>query len=1079
MDASAPHLQPHNLAFIEQLYACFLQQPDSVEPEWRAYFERLAASDGDLRAAQTAVDGPSFRPPSIFNPPAASVGSPAISVGDLPRLPAPVLDRRLRFLSELRLFRGLPDEELALIARLGHEESHADGTVLFREGQPGHSLYLIAAGNVVVRRKKHVLATLSSGDVVGEMSVLDRQPRSADAIAHGELEVLRIEGRDLLALTERRPVLTRGLVALLSRRLRERSSRQDMVNRLIHAYRVRGHLLAKLDPLGSVADAAEFPELSLEYYGLSERDLDALFSSTTISGTTLLTLREILKLLRVTYSDAIGVQFMHIDNHRKKEWLLTRLEDSAHHRLLNRDEKLNILTKLTDAEIFEQFLHRKFLGAKRFSLEGAETLIPLLDLAIDEAGGQGIREVVIGMAHRGRLNVLVNIMGKSPRDVFQEFADDRPENKLGRGDVKYHLGYSNDRISSSGQLQHLSLCFNPSHLEFVNPVLVGRVRAKQDRYQDREHRHALGILIHGDAAFAGQGVGQELFNLSDLQGYRTGGTLHIVVNNQIGFTTSPSSARSTHYATEVARMLQTPIFHVNGENPEAVAQVVRLAMDYRQEFRKDVVIDMYCYRRHGHNEGDEPSYTQPLMYDKIRRRKSVREGYLDSLLQPGGITREEADEIITRRTADLEKALSEARAQTYELRGPNSGEGLWRPYRGGADAAVPRVATKIPKKRLVALLRQLCEVPEGFALNRKLKRFIANRLKMAAGDQGLDWGTAEMLAFASLLLEGAPVRLSGQDSGRGTFSHRHAVFRSTEDGSDYIPLQHLAADQAQFRVWDSPLSEIAVLGFEYGYSLDTPDGLNLWEAQFGDFCNVAQVIIDQFITSSEEKWRRLSALVMLLPHGFEGQGPEHSSARLERFLSLAAEDNIQVVNLTTPAQYFHCLRRQVVRPLRKPLVVMSPKSLLRHPQAVSSLADLSKGKFHRVIGDVTGIDPSKVRRVLLTSGKVYYELEAARHERGCEDIAILRLEQYYPLDLADIEQALGPYADGTPLVWVQEEPWNMGAWFFLRLHLQDDLCRRWPLSCVSRPESASPATGSAAAHKIEQQQLIDQAFGED
>ncbi len=1090
---STPIPSGHNLHFIEQLYARYLEDPAAVGPDWRGYFKQLAAEDGDSGSARRAVDGPSFRPSSIFNPPGGAPpggappgGAPPQSAAATAPVPAPTtpaalagteISERVRFLENLKLFRGVPRDEVAAVALLAVEERFADRQVLFREAEAGSSLYLLTRGHLLVRRKSHVVATLNPGEVVGELSVLDSQPRSADVLAHGQVTTLRLEREDLLALIERRPALTRGFLAMLSARLRERSSRQDKVNQLIHAYRVRGHLLADLDPLGQPRTTS--PELELEHWGLGEKDLDSLFSSTTIGGTTVLTLREILTLLRITYCRSVGVQFMHIDDLEAKNWLINRMEDAEKHRRLRRDEQLRILTKLTDAELFEQFIHKKFLGAKRFSLEGAETLIPLLDLAIEEAGAHGVEEIVLGMAHRGRLNVLVNILDKGPHEVFREFADDDPEGFIGRGDVKYHLGHSSDVTTAAGRELHLSLCFNPSHLEFVNPVAMGRVRAKQDRFDDPRHERCMAVLIHGDAAFAGQGVTQELLNMATLSGYRTGGALHIIVNNQIGFTTPPESSRSTQYATDVARMLQTPIFHVNGEDPEAVAQVVRTAMEYRREFKQDVIIDMYCYRRYGHNEGDEPTYTQPLLYEVIRQRKSVREGYLDHLLELGGVTRAEADEIKTRRTRDLESELSRARQGSDTPRGPHTGEGFWQAYRGGADAGTPNVPTGVPREKLAALLEATTRVPEGFAPHRKLRGLFNNRRKMAAGGRRLDWSAAEALAFASLLVEGVPVRLSGQDSGRGTFSHRHAVLHDVRTAATHVPLGHLTETQARFQVLDSPLSEIGVLGFEYGYSLDTPDGLNLWEAQFGDFCNVAQVIIDQFITSSEDKWQRLCGLVMLLPHGFEGQGPEHSSARLERFLNLASEDNLQVVNLTTPAQVFHCLRRQVLRPLRKPLVVMAPKSLLRHPRATSDLSELAGGSFEHILPEARKLSPKRVRKVLLTSGKLYYELAVARQEAGRKDVAILRLEQYYPLADDLLEQALAPYADGTPVVWVQEEPLNMGAWSFLELRYGDSLLGRWPFSCVSRPESASPATGSMAAHKKEQERLLARALAKD
>ncbi|MEM9553358.1 MAG: 2-oxoglutarate dehydrogenase E1 component [Acidobacteriota bacterium] len=1069
-----------NIAFVEELYASYLEDPHSVDVAWRDYFAEIARDDGDNWAAQRAVHGPSFRRASIFSPPTANAAPvPILTETTLPRFSGEALAGRLRYLRRIKMFRQLPAEELALVARLGVEERFDDGDVLFREGDPGDALYLLTDGHLLIRRRGRLIATLNPGEVVGELAVLDELPRSADVVAHGPARVVRVDRADFLALLDTRPALARAITQMLAMRLRRRSSRQDRVNQLIHAYRVRGHLLADLDPLGSPSES--IPELELERYGLSEGDLDSLFSTTALgSGTQVLTLQQILELLRATYCGAIGVQFMHIDDLRAKSWLIEHLEDKEHHRELSRDEQLRILTKLTDAEIFEQFIHKKFLGAKRFSLEGAETLIPLLDLALETAHAHGIEETVIGMAHRGRLNVLVNIMGKSAAEVFREFADEDPERFQGAGDVKYHLGYSSNRSWDDASAEmHLSLCFNPSHLEFVNPVLMGRVRAKQDRYRDFDHQRCLGIAIHGDAAFSGQGVTQEMLNMAELHGYRTGGTLHIIVNNQIGFTTAPDDGRSTHYATDVARMLQTPVFHVNGEDPDAVAHVVRLAMEYRREFGTDVIIDMYCYRRHGHNEGDEPSYTQPLLYERIRKHPSVREAYLERLLGLRGVTRADAKEIQKRRQKDLQGELEQSQKPGYKLRGPSSGEGLWQPYRGGRDADVRRIATAVPEEKLKALLRRLCHVPDEFALHKKLRRFLDERLKMAGGEKALDWGTAEALAFASLVVEGHRVRMSGQDSGRGTFSHRHAVFYDETSGEQYVPLQHLTDDQARFQIYDSPLSEIGVLGFEYGYSLDTPDGLTLWEAQFGDFCNVAQVIIDQFITSGEDKWGRLSGLVMLLPHGFEGQGPEHSSARLERFLNLCAEDNIQVVNLTTPAQVFHVLRRQVLRPLRKPLIVMSPKSLLRLPAATSTLDELTHGSFRRIIEDPREQDPASVQRILLTSGKIYYELVDARAEAEREDVAILRLEQYYPLDVDLLRTVLDRYADGTPVLWVQEEPRNMGAWSFLKLRLSSDgmLFGRWPVSCVSRPESASPATGSATAHKQEQKALLLDALG--
>ena len=852
---------------------------------------------------------------------------------------------------------------------------------------------------------------------------------------------------------------------------------QDRVDTLVRSYRVRGHMHASLDPLGFARP--RFHELDPEYYGFTEADLDRRFSSRGIQGPDTLTLREILTVLRNTYCRSIGVQFMHIDDHDKKFWLQERMEASQNRISLSREEQLRILTRLTDAVIFEEFVQKKFLGAKSFSLEGSESLIPLLDLAIERAGEQGLQEIVLGMAHRGRLNVLANVLGKHPRDIFREFADQDPELHRGRGDVKYHLGHSSEYRTSTGRTVHLSLCFNPSHLEFVNPVALGRMRAKQDRAGDARHELGMALLIHGDAAFAGQGIVQETLNLSELRGYATGGTVHVVVNNQVGFTTDPDEARSSVYATDVAKMLQIPIFHVNGEDPEAVAQVVSLAMGFRHEFQSDVVIDMYGYRRRGHNEGDEPAFTQPSMYKAIRDRKPVREGYLDHLLTLGGVAREEADELASARREQLEHEFNAARSEDYVHKPDHLGQ-IWHGYRGGPDAQTPEVPTGVARKRLEYLLSSQAQLPPDFKPHPKIERWLEARAEMARGARPLDWSAGEALALASLATEGTRVRLSGQDSERGTFSHRHAVLHDFESGREYAPLANLARDQAPVEIVNSPLSEPGVLGFEYGYTLDYPDALVLWEAQFGDFNNVAQVTIDQFIVSAEDKWRRLSGLGLLLPHGFEGQGPEHSSARLERFLALCAEDNIQVVNLTTPAQYFHCLRRQVLRKWRKPLIVMSPKSLLRHPKAVSALDELSAESgagFRRILPDALQARRGAVERVLLCSGKLYYELDEERARLGREDVAILRVEQLYPLSERELSAALAPYPDATPVAWVQEEPENMGASRYLLARFGTRIAGRWTVTRISRPASASPATGSSAAHKLEQQDILNKAFG--
>ena len=848
---------------------------------------------------------------------------------------------------------------------------------------------------------------------------------------------------------------------------------QDRVDQLIRSYRMRGHQIAKVDPLAR--PVPNVPRLSPEHFGFTAEDLGRTFSTQTISGANTMTLGEIVEWMKETYCRSIGVQFMHLDDYEQRLWLQSRMEACRNRLTLTRTEQLRILMRLTDAVVFEEFIQKRFTGKKSFSLEGSETLIPLLELAIEHGGSQGINEVVLGMAHRGRLNVLANIMGKTPQSIFREFKDMDAEKYIGRGDVKYHLGYSSDWQCANGQKVHLSLSFNPSHLEFVNPVVLGRLRAKQDRARDAHHTSKLAILIHGDAAFAGEGVVQETLNMSRLPAYSTGGTLHIIVNNQIGFTTPPEQGRSTPYATDVAKMLDVPIFHVNGEDPEAVAQVVRLALDFRQEFHSDVFIDMYCYRLHGHNEQDEPEFTQPDMYALIRSAENVRDSYLDRLVVQGGVTLDEANHLLEHKKQQLDKAYDEAMSDQYRA-GTDAFGGYWRGYQGGSDTETPDITTGVDAEKAKSLLLKLMETPEGFEVHRTIaKSVFAPRKEMATGARSLDWAAGELLAYASLLEQGIPIRMTGQDCERGTFSHRHAVLHDAVTGKTHMPLAFISPNQARMELANSPLSEIGVLGFEYGYSVDAPDALVLWEAQFGDFCNVAQVIIDQFIASGEDKWSRLCGLVMLLPHGYEGQGPEHSSARLERFLTLCAEDNMQVIYPTTPAQIFHALRRQVLRKWRKPLVVMTPKSMLRNPEAVSPLKDFATGSFRRVIAD-SNVDPGQVRKILLCSGKVYYELMKRRNETEQHDAAIIRLEQIYPISWSELDDALGLYPDDTPAVWVQEEPENMGAWRFLRIKFGERLLGRFPLSCVSRPESSSPATGSFNSHVIEQQRILNEAF---
>ena len=851
---------------------------------------------------------------------------------------------------------------------------------------------------------------------------------------------------------------------------------QARLSALINAYRVRGHLYADLDPLG-LQDGPPKDEFVLKRYGLAHVEPDTIFATGNLAGPATEPLWSVLERLKDTYARTIGVEFTSLENREARDWLRERMELTGNHIDLSREQQIRILTKLTDAEIFEQFLHTKYTGAKRFSLEGAESVIPMLDILTERASELGVEEIVIGMAHRGRLNVMVNIMEMNVRQIFAGFEDDDPEAYVGRGDVKYHLGYSLDRKTASGKDIHMTLAFNPSHLEWVNPVVEGRVRAKQDRKGDVDRVSVLPLLIHGDASFVGQGVVAETLNLSRLKAYETGGTVHVVINNQIGFTTNPEDSRSTAYCTDIARMLRCPVFHVNGEDPEAVAQAVTLAAEYRQRFHDDVVLDLYCYRKYGHNEGDEPRFTQPEMYAAIDRKKTVREVYIEHLVKTGKLTVEQAEEIKVQRLQDLENALEDTRKNgNYNLI-PASMLGLWTEYRGGSDLDVPDADTRFAREKLDDALHKLTSYPDWFTPHPRIERFVLDKQrKVLETGEGVDWGTAENLAFGTLLLEGFRCRLTGQDVRRGTFSHRHAVIFDSKTGRRYTRLGHLSADQAHLEIYDSSLSEAGVVGFEYGYSLDSPDALVCWEAQFGDFVNTAQVIIDQFISSSEDKWHRLSGLVLLLPHGFEGQGPEHSSARLERFLMLCAEDNMQVVNLTTPAQLFHCLRRQVLRPWRKPLIVMSPKSLLRHRRAISTMEELAEGAFQRIIPDDPAIDPGKVRRLVMCTGKIYYDLLERRERDNVADVGILRVEQLYPLRPSELQARLAPYPKDVDLVWVQEEPWNMGAWYFMRARLPEILGDEQPLRCIARPESASPATGSRASHQMEQRLLVDEVF---
>ncbi|MGH7793953.1 MAG: 2-oxoglutarate dehydrogenase E1 component [Candidatus Binatia bacterium] len=847
---------------------------------------------------------------------------------------------------------------------------------------------------------------------------------------------------------------------------------QEQLNDMVRAFRTLGHRVARIDPLG--LQGSTEAALDPASYGFTAERMEQLFPSAGLYWPGPLPLREIIERLRQTYCASIGVEYMHIEDRATRAWLQKRIETNQNRLALSPDQRRKILTRLMQAALFEEFTRSQFVGAKSFSLEGSESLIALLDFAVETAARDGLREIVLAMAHRGRLNVLVNLMRKKHREVFREFID-RPAPGDGGGDVKYHLGYSSDFHSAAGPKVHLSLCFNPSHLEFVSPVALGRMRAKQDRSGDRRRERGMALLMHGDGAFAGEGVVQETLNFSGLTAYTAGGALHVIVNNQIGFTTCPSEARSSRYASDAAKLLPIPIFHVNADDPEAVLQTVAVALDFRRRFERDALIDLIGYRRHGHNEGDEPSFTQPKLYQAIGRHPPVHEIYRKRLVQEHAVTQADAGHIADEYRAILDEELALARAEGSNGRIPSFG-GVWSGYSGGLEANAEPVGTSVAKPRLVQLLAAQTQFPDDFHPHPKIIRAAAQRREMAAEKRALDWTSAEALAFASLATEGFRVRLSGQDTARGTFSQRHAVLHDIENGMEYAPLQHLSPRQAPVEIYNSPLSEAGVLGFEYGYSLDYPDALVLWEAQFGDFVNAAQVIVDQFIISAEEKWRRVSGLVLLLPHGFEGMGPEHSSARLERFLQLCARDNIQVIYPTTPAQYFHSLRRQALRRWRKPLVIMTPKSLLRHREAVSTLSELAQGGFETVIGERR--DGAAVKRVLLCSGKIYYDLNSHRAERRRDDVALVRIEQLYPLPADALAAALRQYPDDTPAVWVQEEPINMGAAGFWSLRFGTRLFDRLPFSTVARPASASPATGSMARHKQQQAALLAAAFGE-
>ena len=848
---------------------------------------------------------------------------------------------------------------------------------------------------------------------------------------------------------------------------------------LIRAYRIRGHLLANLDPLNLQQEEVH-PELDPSTYGFNENDWDRPIFIDNVLGMESASLRQIMEILKETYCGSIGVEFMHVQDPAQKAWIQERIESIRNTTQFTEMGKKAIYERLVGAETFEQFLHKKYTGTKRFGLDGAESVVPALEQILKRGSQLGLKEVVIGMAHRGRLNVLYNILNKPFRAIISEFSGNQsnPEEAGGSGDVKYHMGASADR-EFDGEKVHLSLQANPSHLEVVAPVVVGRVRAKQYQHNDTDERlSVLGIVLHGDAAFAGQGIVAETFDFSDLKGYKTGGTIHVIVNNQIGFTTSPNYSRSSPYCTDVAKMVMAPIFHVNGDDPESVVHVARIATEFRQKFRCDVVLDVICYRRFGHNEGDEPAFTQPLMYQEIAQHKSISNIYAKKLISEGVISENDAEKEVLNHNLFLEKEYQAG--TSYKPNKADWLDGQWSGLRA-AHGEARRGETSVSIDNLKKIGLSITKIPDGYQLNKKLIRIIEQRRKNIQEGHNLDWSTAEHLAFGSLLEEGHPVRLSGQDSCRGTFSQRHAVFVDQENENRYVPLNNLSNKQQQFEVIDSPLSEASVLAFEYGYTVTDPSALVMWEAQFGDFANGAQVIVDQFISSGEAKWLRMSGLVMLLPHGYEGQGPEHSSARLERYIQLCAEENMQVLNCTTPANYFHALRRQLKRDFRKPLIIMTPKSLLRHKLCVSKLEDMGPNTtFHRVMMDPNkNLKNNKIKRVVICTGKVFYNLLEEREKRKLDNIKLLRIEQIYPFPTSTLKNELEKTPDAE-VVWCQEEPKNMGAWFFVDRKIEETLTLfkskfKRP-KYIGRDEAASPATGSFARHNEEQENIVKKSL---
>ncbi|WP_150538472.1 2-oxoglutarate dehydrogenase E1 component [Actinobacillus vicugnae] len=852
----------------------------------------------------------------------------------------------------------------------------------------------------------------------------------------------------------------------------EASAKQVRLLQWINAHRFRGYLEAKLDPLGYYRwKTSQVPELDYRYHGFSDADLNETVTvGKYVYGKETMKFAELAEALKQTYLGTIGLEFMHVQDMEQRNWLQAKIESVCNTPLFTSDEKVNLLTELTAADGLERYLGAKFPGAKRFSLEGSDAFIPMMKEIIRHASRQGMKDVVMGMAHRGRLNMLVNVLGKKPAELFDEFAGKHADDNR-TGDVKYHQGFSSN-FDVDGERVHLTLAFNPSHLEIVSPVVIGSVRARQERMRDIEHNKVLAVTVHGDSAVAGQGVVQETLNMSNARGYKVGGTIRIVINNQIGFTTSnPNDTRSTEFCTDIAKMIQAPIIHVNGDDPEAVAFAARMAVEYRTLFKRDIFIDLISYRRHGHNEADEPLATQPMMYSIIKKHPTPRKVYADRLVAEGVLNQDQVTEIMN----NYRDALDNGDRVVPEWREMDMAAIDWLQYLN-YDWTAP-YESKFPLDRFQTLAKRVCEYPESLRPHSRVEKIYNDRKEMYEGKKLLDWGMAETMAYATLLDEGTHVRLSGEDAGRGTFFHRHAVIHNQNDGTGYVPLAHLHANQGRFEVWDSVLSEEAVLAFEYGYATTDPKTLTIWEAQFGDFANGAQIVIDQFISSGEQKWGRMCGLVMLLPHGYEGQGPEHSSARVERYLQLCAQQNMQVCVPSTPAQVYHMLRRQAIRKMRRPLVAISPKSLLRHPLAVSSLEELVDGEFQTVIGEIdSNINPKKVKRVVMCSGKVYYDLLEQRRQNEQTDVAIIRIEQLYPFPYEEMKKMLAPYTHVKDFVWCQEEPLNQGAWYCSKHNFEASIPEKAKLTYAGRPASASPAVGYTSLHNQQQKQLVAEAL---